>query len=316
MTTRIHVVDPGIHASVLDSLGAHTELHLQDSPNGAAALVTQNVPVSRTSLDTAGDALTAIFVLEPGTAEIASTSVPIHAIENPALMGVAEHAILMMLALAKRLPWVLEKTRRGEWSVDKSQPALTTQTDYCYNWIDLETFGTLSGRTIGLVGLGYIGQATARMLRGFAARVIYHTRTRLPADTEAALGVTWCSLDTLLEESDYVSLHHRFVDGPGGNDAQFGADAFRRMRRTACLINTARGRLVDEDALCHAIESGEIAGAALDVFRYEPLPSDHPFFRVPPEKLILTPHLAGVPMLDATGTVTRRIVEMLTNRSE
>jgi phosphoglycerate dehydrogenase-like enzyme len=108
-----------------------------------------------------------------------------------------------------------------------------------------------------------------------------------------------------------VSLHHRFVDGPEGNDKQFGAEAFARMKPTAFFINTARGRMVDEDALGEAIRTDQIAGAGLDVFRYEPLPEDHPFFDLPPEKMILTPHLGGVPMKDAADSVTREIVGTL-----
>jgi phosphoglycerate dehydrogenase-like enzyme len=119
-------------------------------------------------------------------------------------------------------------------------------------------------------------------------------------------------LDTLLQQSDYVSLHHRFVEGAEGNDEQFGRHAFGLMKPTAFFVNTARGRMVDEEALCDAIEAGDIAGAALDVFRYEPLPRDHRFFSLPPERMILTPHLAGVPMRDAADTVVRQIASVVT----
>jgi phosphoglycerate dehydrogenase-like enzyme len=84
-----------------------------------------------------------------------------------------------------------------------------------------------------------------------------------------------------------------------------------RSKPMAFLINTARGRMVDEDALGEAIRTGQIAGAGLDVFRYEPLPEEHPFFGLPPEKMILTPHLGGVPMKDAADAVTHEIVETL-----
>ncbi len=159
--------------------------------------------------------------------------------------------------------------------------------------------------------MGYIGKATAKILNGFSAKVLYYKPNRLPPAEEAALGVEWRELESLLDQSDFVSLHHRFVDGSDGNDEQFGAEAFGRMKPTAFFINTARGRMVDEDGLAEAIESGRIAGAALDVFRYEPLPDNHPFFRLPPEKMILTPHLGGVPMTDAADAVTRQIVEAL-----
>lgn len=313
MSADIFLVDPDINPVILESLRAAgpAELGLRDSPIGASAFLTQSRDVDDTMLGAAGERLQAIFLLEPGSAEIAKTSVPVHLIGNLALLGVAEHTVLLMLALAKRLPWVLEMTRKKEWSPDKSGPKITNQRNYCYNWVDLKEFGMLAGHTVGLVGLGYIGKATARILRGFSANVVYYKPKRLPITEEVDLGVQWLEFDELLEESDYVSLHHRFFEGPGGNDKQFGSEAFQRMKRTAFFINTARGRMVDEEALCEAIASGQIAGAALDVFRYEPLPDDHPFFDLPAEKMILTPHLGGIPIKDAAEAVTRQIVETL-----
>ena len=125
------------------------------------------------------------------------------------------------------------------------------------------------------------------------------------------LGVQWRTLDDLLAESDFVSLHHRFQEGPDGNDQQIGARELARMKPTAYLINTARGRLVDEDALVAALRSGQIAGAGLDVFRYEPLPPDHPFFALAGPRLILTPHVAGAPMIEAWQTIAEELVELL-----
>ena len=312
MSTNIFLVDQGIHPLVLESLRA-PEFHLclRDGPEGACALVTQDRAVDKAMLEAAGRTLRAIFPLEPGSAEIATTEVPVHPIGNDGLLGVAEHAVLLMLALAKRLPWILERTRNQEWVAERAMPILTSQKNYTYNWIGLQEFRVLRNRTVGLVGLGYVGRATARILKGFSAGVIYYDPRRLSRAREVELGVEWRELDDLLEQSDYVSLHHRFIEGPDGNDKQFGASAFRRMKRTAFFINTARGRMVDEDALCEAVRSGEIAGAALDVFRYEPLPDDHPFFDLPADKMILTPHLAGVPNREAAQAMVREIVETL-----
>jgi phosphoglycerate dehydrogenase-like enzyme len=310
MTKKISLVDPNIHVTVRESL-ATTGLRLSDSPDGVSAVVTQDRDIDEKMLEAAGQKLEAIFLLEPGQAKVAATKVPVHSLGNPALLAVAEHTVMLMLALGKRLPWILDRTGRREWAPDKPEPTMTTQKHYCFNWIELQDFGTLGGRTVGLVGLGYIGKATAKILNGFSAKVCYYKPNRLPAAEEAALGVEWLRLDSLLEQSDFVSLHHRFVDGPEGNDKQFGTEAFRRMKPTAFFINTARGRLVAEDDLAEAVDSGQIAGAALDVFRYEPLPDDHPFFRLPPEKMILTPHLGGVPMKDAGEAVTRQIIEVL-----
>ena len=312
---RAFVADSEIHASILESLAsAEHPLRLSESPVGAAVLITQSRDLDAALLEEAGQTLEAVVLLEPAEASIAETSVPIHRLENASLTGVAEHTVLLMLALGKQLPWVLEQTRQRAWTSETAEPRLTSQRDYAYNWVGLEGFGTLAGRTIGLVGLGTIGTATAKMLRGFSTNVLYHKPTRLARQRELELNVRWVDLDTLLTESDYVSLHHRFVEGAEaveGNDEQFARRQFELMKPTAFFVNTARGRLVDEDALCDAIESGQIAGAALDVFRYEPLPADHRFFDLPRERMIITPHLAGVPMREAADTVVRQIAGLL-----
>jgi phosphoglycerate dehydrogenase-like enzyme len=312
MKVPVFVADSGIHASVLECLASDASgLELLDSAVGAAALITQSTDLDASLLEAAGDRLEAIVLLEPAAAEVGEATVPVHRIDNPALTGVAEHTVLLMLALSMRLPWIFEQTGRQAWAPGTAEPSLTNQRDYAYNWVGLDSFGMLAGSTVGLVGLGTIGKATARMLAGFSANVVYTKRTRLSDAEEVELGVGWRTLDQLLEESDYVSLHHRFVDGDDGNDKEFGAEAFRRMKSTAFFINTARGRMVDEDALCDALESGQIAGAALDVFRYEPLPAHHRFFDMPSDRLILTPHLAGVPMNDGANTVVRQICAIL-----
>jgi phosphoglycerate dehydrogenase-like enzyme len=123
--------------------------------------------------------------------------------------------------------------------------------------------------------------------------------------------VAWHSLDDLLAQSDFVSLHHRFQEEPGGNDKQIGARELALMKPTAYLINTARGRLVDEEALAAALAGGQIAGAGLDVFRYEPLPPGHPFFALAGPRLILTPHVAGAPVAEARRTIADELVELL-----
>jgi lactate dehydrogenase-like 2-hydroxyacid dehydrogenase len=140
-------------------------------------------------------------------------------------------------------------------------------------------------------------------------RVIYTQRKGHDPQLEQDLGVRYRSLDELLAQSDFVSLHHRFDDSPAGNDRQFGAAEFARMKPTAYFINTARGRLVDEDALASAIQNGQIAGAGLDVFRYEPLPPEHPFFALAGERLLLTPHVAGAPIAEAWQTIAEELVE-------
>jgi phosphoglycerate dehydrogenase-like enzyme len=309
----VYLVDPDIHASMRESLRDldPERLALAESPGGVSALVTQNRDIDAGLLEESGPALEAIFVLEPGSASVAPTHAPQYRLENAALTGVAEHTVFLMLALTKRAPWVLEQARKRAWVEGVGEPKLTNQRDYAYNWIGHSGFGMLAHRTVGLVGFGTIARATARILRGFSANILYYKPKRLSEDEEKTLGVAFCPLERLLQESDFVSLHHRFIDGPDGNDMQFGRAEFERMKPTAFFVNTARGRMVDEEALCHAIEAGEIQGAALDVFRLEPLPAEHPFFRLPSDKMILTPHLAGVPMREAADTMTRQILRTL-----
>jgi phosphoglycerate dehydrogenase-like enzyme len=309
--TSIYLADPAIRTEQISAIRAHLPVgwQLGDAPAGATAILTENVDVTAEMLAAAGPALRLIVRLDTGTAQVAPTSLPVVDLPNTALTGVAELTVLLILALSRHLLWVTEQTRQQRWLPEKSEPILTDQRRYTYNWIGLEDFGTLYGKSVGLVGLGLIGRAVAARLRPFGVNLLYTQRRRLEPAAEAALGVQWRALDDLLRESDVVSLHHRFQEGPDGNDRHIGARELALMKPTAYLVNTARGRLVDEDALVEALRSGRIAGAALDVFRYEPLPPDHPFFALAGDRLILTPHVAGAPVKEAWETIARELVE-------
>jgi glyoxylate reductase len=151
------------------------------------------------------------------------------------------------------------------------------------------------GQTLGIVGLGRIGEAVARRARGFGMRLLYTKRRRLSPAAEAALGVTYASLDDLLRESDFVSVH---VSLHPETVHLIGARELALMRPTAFLVNTARGPVVDEKALVDALRGGTIAGAALDVFEHEP--SVEPGLLTLPNA-VLTPHLGSA----ARGTRAR-----------
>ena len=135
--------------------------------------------------------------------------------------------------------------------------------------------------------MGEIGEAMARRARGFGMDVLYASRTRKPG-IEDRLACRWSTLDALLGQADFVSLHTplnaetRHLLGPA---------QFRLMKPSAMLINTSRGAVVDQDALVAALRSGNLAGAALDVTDPEPLPLDHPLFALP--NVIITPHISG-----------------------
>jgi glyoxylate reductase len=142
------------------------------------------------------------------------------------------------------------------------------------------------GKRLGLVGFGRIGRAVARRAAGFQMRVLYTDAIRAPLDIEKELRAEFRDFNTLLAESDFVSVHVPLLLETRG---LFDAPKFFRMKPTAFLINTSRGPVVDEAALVHALESGKIAGAALDVYENEPF--IHPGLKRP--NVVLAPHLAS-----------------------
>jgi phosphoglycerate dehydrogenase-like enzyme len=186
--------------------------------------------------------------------------------------AVAEMTILLMLAVIRRLRWAAEELRAGRFHKE----ALRVST--------LQ----LMGRTVGLVGAGHVGRAVARRLAGFGTRVIYFDARRLPAEVERDLGVTYAPLDELVAASDIISLHLPSTLETGG---MFNADRFARMKRGVFFINTARGALVDEEALVDAVRQGIVRGAGLDVTVEEPLLPTSPLLQL--ENVLVTPHIAG-----------------------
>lgn len=160
------------------------------------------------------------------------------------------------------------------------------------------------GATIGIVGMGNIGQQVARRARGFDMTVLYHNRKRNEA-AEAELGATYLPLDDLLQQADFVTLN---VPLTAETRHLIGREQLRRMRPTAFLINVARGGVVDHDALVEALQEGWIAGAALDVTEPEPLPRDHPLLRM--DNVVIAPHL-GSATRQTRYNMARRAVDNL-----
>ncbi|MBI2152638.1 MAG: phosphoglycerate dehydrogenase [Candidatus Rokubacteria bacterium] len=185
--------------------------------------------------------------------------------------GVAEATIAFMLMLLKRIKRNEAKLRRGEWAQRLDR-----------GWL-------LSGKTIGLVGFGRVSTQVARRLQGWDVRLLACDPYVAP-EAARPLRVTLVPLTTLLMESNVVSLHATLT---AKTRHMIGEKELRSMKRTAFLINTARGELVDENALYRAIDESWIAGAALDVFEQEPLPMESRLRRLDPERVILTPHNAS-----------------------
>jgi glyoxylate reductase len=154
-------------------------------------------------------------------------------------------------------------------------------------------------KTIGIVGFGRIGQAVARRAKGFGMRVVYSDAVQLPAAVEAETGAQRLELDELLAQADVVSIHTNLTPE---TRHLFGADAFRKMKPTAVIVNTSRGPVIDESALADALEAGEIFAAGLDVFEREPEVEER---LLELENVVVIPHLgsATVDTRNAMGHV-------------
>lgn len=198
---------------------------------------------------------------------------------------VSSHAVGLLLAHARSIPWQVESTRAGQWTHLAAGPRRR-----------------LRGQTLGLLGFGRIGQAVAGKARALGLEIIAHDPF-LSDEAIAAAGARPVGREALLRESDYLSLHvpmsdanRRFIDG----------QALSLMKPTAFVINTARGGLVDEEALLAAVQAGQLAGAALDVLSVEPPPADNPLLHEP--RILITPH-SGWYSEDASQDVRVRAAE-------
>jgi len=213
-----------------------------------------------------------------------SAGVAVSCLPRRTLIYTAEHAILLMMALAKRLVPADHVVRSGDYNPSLVKPV----NDVAYNWPGLADIGGLYGRTLGIVGLGEVGALVVERAKAFGMTIIYSNRTQLSAARERSLGISYRPIDALFAESDFVSVHASNI---GPNDRLVGRAAFAAMKPTAFFINTSRGRLVDEDALFDALTKGTIAGAGLDVHRVEPRKGNDRFAAL--TNVVMTPHLAG-----------------------
>jgi D-3-phosphoglycerate dehydrogenase len=186
-----------------------------------------------------------------------------------------------MLAIARRVGNYDRNLRKGIWQNVSSEPEM----GFC-----------LYGTTLGIVGLGRIGKAVAQRAHVFGMQILYHDEFAISAELEKTLHVKRVSLDELLAESDVVTLHTPLLES---THHLFGKEQFEKMKKTAFIVNAARGALIDENALIDALQKGEIAGAGLDVFEHEPI---IPQAMLELENVIMTPH-AGTGCLSSRTTL-------------
>ena len=242
----------------------------------ADAVITRDAGLDRAAIDAAGKLVVianhGIGTNKIDVAHATGLDIPIVYTPSANARSVAEHAVGMMLALAKRFKAADAATHAGNWRFKYSGG-----------------MSEISGKTLGLVGFGTIAKLVAAIaIGGFGMRVLVHSPKAPDADIAAAGATRAENLEALLREADFVSLHR-----PMRPDTRHTLDAaaFAAMKPTAFVINSARGALIDEAALAEALQSGRIAGAGLDVFETEPMPADSPLLAC--ENTILAPHVAG-----------------------
>ncbi len=200
---------------------------------------------------------------------------------------VAEFTLGLTLSTLRHIAFAHAELKKGDWRGGR---------------LPGDTF-TLSGKTFGIVGFGAIGTTVARLLKGFGCTILYSKRQPLDAGEEAALGAKHAPLAELLAQSDVVSLHCPLTPETAN---MINKAAFAAMKKTAVLINVARGGIVAENDLIEALRTREIAGAAMDVFETEPLPPDSPLLGL--DNLVVTPHLAAIAS-DVFAPTVRRMFD-------
>ncbi len=224
-------------------------------------------------------------------AHCTAQKIPVTNIPDYCLIEVAEHALALLLALSRKVAFFHRETKEGRYQL-QSGPKLRR----------------IEGQTLGIVGMGNIGRKLAEKALGIGLKVIATSRSRkngLPR-------VEFVTLDELLSRSDYVSLHTPLTPE---TKRCIGAEQFAKMKPSAYLINTARGGLIDHDALLAALQSGQLAGAALDVQDPEPPDLSLPIFR--DERVFVTPHAAFVSeesLANLRSRVARQVVARLTGK--
>jgi D-3-phosphoglycerate dehydrogenase len=285
MTKPVVLLYEPIHAKALALLKEKAEVRMAQSLDPAWLL--EAVPeVEGIVIRANGQVTRELMAAAPRLKVVGRHGVGVEAIDRPAAAelgitvvntpyandeSVAEQCLGMIVALAKRMLEADRAIRAGDWNSR-------------YRLVGVE----VQGKTLGLVGFGKIGQRLAAMAHyGFDMPIVYHDVVGYP-DAEARLGARRLPLADVLAESDFVSLHTPLVAETRG---LIDETAMRLMKRSAFLINSARGPVVDQASLIRALQEGWIAGAGLDVFDPEPLPSDSPLLTM--NNVVLSPHMAA-----------------------
>lgn len=186
----------------------------------------------------------------------------------------ADLAFALMIDVLRRVSEGDRIIRDGKWS----------EIFGAYDYVGLD----LQGKTLGIFGMGRIGRTLAKRAKAFDMKIVYHNRRPVCKSREKALGVKYVKFNKLISQSDIVSIHVPYTKE---TDQMFNEKVFRKMKKTAFLINTARGKIINEKDLISALRKRTIAGAALDVFQTEPIDKNHPLIKM--QNVVLAPHIGS-----------------------
>ncbi len=206
------------------------------------------------------------------------------------VIRVAEHMVLQMLALAKKVRELeaVALAASTEWGPSKR----TDEDTFAYNWSDRQNLADVWQSTVGIMGFGEIGAELARRLKGWDCTVLYYKRRRLPPVVEQELGLTYTDAETLFTQSNFLANLLPYFKN---TDLMINADFLAKMKPGAFLVSCGSGSVIDEAALAEAVKSGRLAGAALDTFEWEPLQAGNPLIALAKagHNVLLTPHVAA-----------------------
>lgn len=278
VASRIHEKGIGIlrennvDVFVVDEPG---EEELAELVKGYDGLIVRSKPLVTRRVIESSDKLVVIARAGVGVDNIdveaaKSRGIEVITVPEATTTSVAELTIGLMIAVARRISFCDREVRKGVWPKKQA-----------------EGF-ELSGKILGIIGAGRIGSTVARIAKhGLNMQIVYYSSTRKPG-LEEELGARYLPLNDLLRTADVVSVH---VPLKNETRHMINEEKLRLMKKTAILINTSRGGLIDTNALIKALQEGWIAGAGLDVYEEEPLPKDHPLTRL--ENVVLTPHVGA-----------------------
>jgi glyoxylate reductase len=262
-----------------NSLSPSSKEILRNVVGKDALLCSLNERIDKEVMDNAGPKLKVISTLSTGydhidIKEAKKRGIYVTFTGDVLSEATADLTFALILAISRKVVLADNYIRQKKWKVGWSP--------------DLFLGSNVYGKTLGLIGAGRIGRAVARRAKGFDMNILYHNRRRLETKLEYEMGARYVEMDTILKESDFLSIHAN-LNSESSN--MINESKLKRMKNTAYIINTSRGQVIDERSLIKALKNKWIAGAALDVFESEPLKANSPLMKM--ENAVLLPHIGS-----------------------